>query len=265
MIRTFLSSRIHIQVQNILLFNVYRYYGLKLQRETFQSTFDKITNKSSKVKYQLNDLFKEIVEREEIDEEQFDEILTEFNRGKLYDLTIVFYEEILHQHTKLRTNQYKYVLLAYNRLNKIEEIEELITEMKNRNVQFDNFIYNILLLHYGQLHQFEKMEEIFEENKKPDISTYGTMLNVYCTAKNEQRIQELIEDMKSRKISWNLVIYNTLLNFYSKVVPNTQQINSLMEQMVSDNIQPDLTTITIISENFAKNKQYEDLYAFFTG
>lgn len=121
--------------------------------------------------------------------------------------------------------------------NSIVEIEQEFQKIPNKNI----FLYNNIIKAFGIQGNIEKVEEyvnkMIMDKINPDVYTLNALLQCFIKKKDFVRFDGAIYEFKY--IKWDKYTYSCMIE-YSKYMHYENKILEILENMISNKIQPDI-------------------------
>ncbi|KAK2999272.1 hypothetical protein RJ639_023467 [Escallonia herrerae] len=123
-----------------------------------------------------------------------------------------------------------------NVYGKIEDVEKMLDEMRERGIEPDVQLYNSIISWNCKLGNMKRAFALFDELPErgvvPNVHTYGALIYCVCKAGNMDAAEILHNEMQRKGIEVNLVILNTLMDGYCKngMIDEAWRLQSNMEK-----------------------------------
>lgn len=140
-----------------------------------------------------------------------------------------------------------------------EEINDLIDEMKLKNLLPQISDHQILQNYMSTIHSLKQQEmrstEKYTEHMK---LSYSSIIQGLAKQGRFDELKQYIQIMKSNKVPFDILIYNTFLDAYGKN-GKIEELKETITQMQSQNITFNETSYYIVIESFAKAGKFEEM------
>lgn len=121
------------------------------------------------------------------------------------------------------------MMTLYMKLNDYDKVDELISEMKQRNIHLDLYSYNIWLSARGSQGSAEGMEQVLDEMKLvptiiPNWTTFSTIASVYIKLGMFEKAEQCLKDLEARITGRDRMPYHYLISLYGSI-GNKEEVN----------------------------------------
>ncbi|XP_021756415.1 pentatricopeptide repeat-containing protein At1g02150-like [Chenopodium quinoa] len=119
------------------------------------------------------------------------------------------------------------MMTFYMKINEYDQVEKLVSEMKQRSIPLDLYSYNIWLSARGSYGSAEGMEQVFEEMKLeptivPNWTTYSTVAAVYIKLEMLEKAGQCLKDLETRITGRDRMPYHYLISLYGSLGNNEE-------------------------------------------
>ncbi|KAI7902123.1 uncharacterized protein BX663DRAFT_511816 [Cokeromyces recurvatus] len=177
----------------------------------------------------------------------------------------------MSQEAKLEPTIYSYntLLGCYKRTHNVQRAEELLAEMKARNIKADTVTYNTMLHLLLKTEEFNKLFNMFQrmmdEKVSMDVYTYSTMLDAVIKSKDplQRKVGERICEHLIQKQMVDVNTVNNMIRFMAETDLNKAFNFYLSLDKRYPHIKPDRVTFNILLGLFLKNGNPARAYMMF--
>uniref|UniRef100_A0A1J3I837 Pentatricopeptide repeat-containing protein n=1 Tax=Noccaea caerulescens TaxID=107243 RepID=A0A1J3I837_NOCCA len=157
---------------------------------------------------------------------------------------------------------YNTILKAMSKKGRLNDVKELLLDMKKHGLVPNKDTYNNLVYGYCKLgslkEAFQIVELMKQTNNLPDLCTYNMLMNGLCNAGSIREALELIEEMKELKLLPDVVSYNTLIDGCFELGLSSEAMK-LMDQMENHGVKPNQVTHNISLKWLCKEEKMEEV------
>ncbi|KNA14339.1 hypothetical protein SOVF_108240 [Spinacia oleracea] len=116
---------------------------------------------------------------------------------------------------------YNVMMTLYMKLTEYDQVEKLVSEMKQKRIPLDLYSYNIWLSARGS-GSAENMEQVFEEMKLeptivPNWTSFSTVASVYIKLGMLEKAEECLKDLEMRITGRDKMPYHYLISLYGSL------------------------------------------------
>ncbi|XP_021755218.1 pentatricopeptide repeat-containing protein At1g02150-like [Chenopodium quinoa] len=114
------------------------------------------------------------------------------------------------------------MMTFYMKISEYDQVEKLVSEMKQRGIPLDLYSYNIWVSARGSYGSAEGMEQVFEEMKLeptivPNWTTYSTVAAVYIKLEMLEKAEQCLKDLETRITGRDRMPYHYLISLYGSL------------------------------------------------
>ncbi|XP_058067736.1 pentatricopeptide repeat-containing protein At4g30825, chloroplastic [Magnolia sinica] len=155
---------------------------------------------------------------------------------------------------------YGMLMNLYQKGGKLSDAEFAFTHMRSCKLHC-NAAYSAMITMYTRLGLYEKSEEIIsilkEDEVQPNLENWLVQLNAYSQQGKLEEAESVLKLMQAAGISPNIIAYNTLITGYGKVA-NMDATQRLFQNLENIGLEPDETTYRSLVEGFGRADNYKE-------
>lgn len=148
-------------------------------------------------------------------------VLKEMERIENPLFTQVMEYALVEDSFQANMRDYTKLIDAYAKQKLVQNAENVLLAMKNRDVPYDQVTLTVLIHMYSKAGDLNRAEEIFEEIKllglPMDKRAYGSMIMAYIRAGSLDLAEELMRETEAQETYAGKEVYKALLRAYSTI------------------------------------------------
>lgn len=175
--------------------------------------------------------------------------------------SIVQTTNVVHKKTSSNIYNYGVMLNAAN----CDEAEEILQEMKEKNITPTLVIKNILLGVYLRGKQYKKVEIVFEDMKasnEVDTISFVQMVTSLIRGGDIMAAQKVWDSMRDYNIKPNIVAYTTLIHELTNAGEEWKALH-VHKEMKTHNVRPNVITYAALIKACGRSKGHKRALEFF--
>ncbi|OZJ05490.1 hypothetical protein BZG36_01884 [Bifiguratus adelaidae] len=174
-----------------------------------------------------------------------------------------------------KANDYQSLMRGLLRKQQTVAALELLSDMKQQNINPGVIMYNILVQHFRKQGNYHQVEALFADMKQmgiePDQFTYNQLIKMYCDKQELGGAYQIYQDLLRARVKPNSHIYNALLSgclvagdqrLGVSLIHNIRASKTRIDTLLLNSIVKFLGTVT--NDFDAAFEAYQELPARFT-
>ncbi|KAK9757887.1 hypothetical protein RND81_01G193200 [Saponaria officinalis] len=160
---------------------------------------------------------------------------------------------------------YTTLISGFCGVNNVRKAMDLLGEMKGK-CPTDAIVYYTLISGFSQAGLMDEVESVVTEMKnagfRPDIGCYNVMINGFCQKNKLEKAHQLLKDMDTDGLKPDSFTYNTLISYFSKI-GDLKTSHEILSQMMKDKIVPTVVTFGVLINAFCSAGQLQNAMKIF--
>lgn len=187
-------------------------------------------------------------------------------QGKLDDLFQILQEMKANQ-TKSDEDTFNSLIDLYSRRGELDDMLKLYEWMKNEGIRRNKKTYNFMIEGFSKKGDTMEMDRLFrkmrEDRIKPDANTYTYMIDAFGKCGDTTKMGEFFTQMKKEGIQPSIWTFQSLTSGYA-MQGDLKNVDDIVRQLRDLHfLQPDATIWGNIIEACWKNKQFKRVFDIF--
>jgi pentatricopeptide repeat protein len=151
---------------------------------------------------------------------------------------------------------YATILTLYNKVGQYEEVISLYEQMIQKNITPNESAYVSLFQAYCRTDQLEKARKLFDQYPKMKHLTFGNLIDAYVKFKDKTRLFSALSEAEKGEFKLDKVTINIMINAYTKIDKSYYAKQLLFSMKKIFGHDPDLYSYSAVIKKFIRERNY---------